>query len=151
MNWKEGQNIAALCDVSVFKMDGTFIEKIIEFDKVYSIKTIESACCMNLLNLGFINKEKHSGLIYECEKCHKTYLFKENETILFHETWFRPIDNSESMLEMLYRKVKDKFRKKQSDESFIKVPIKPLRPNVIKTPPIIEIPAKEPRREEELV
>jgi len=150
MNWKIGQKVAAKCVVSIFNHDGTWLENVIEVDQVFNISSIETGCCMSLLDIGKTYNVEGTALFYDCEKCKKEYCFKENETILFNEEWFRPIDDNESKASKAIRKISNLFtKKKKSDGHFIKIKV---RTPVL--PPFLEpekSPTIEPKREVETV
>lgn len=140
MSWNVGQKIAALCTVCIYNQDGTWVENVIEVDKTYQISSIEPACCMSLLDVDKTYNGKGTALFYQCEKCKKDYCFRENETILFNEKWFRPIDENESKLSKAVRKISDMFsKKKKPDGYFIKIKIRTPIP-----PPFFE-PAPRPQ------
>lgn len=149
MDWKVGQKVAALCTVCIYNHDGTWVENAVEFDKVYQISSIESACCMSLLDVGKTYNGKGTALFYQCEKCKKEYCFKENETILFNEKWFRPIDENESLSAKAVRKISNLFsKKKKADGYFIKIKIRiPILPPFLEPEPR---PVTEPKRKEEV-
>jgi hypothetical protein len=149
MNWKVGQKIAALCTVCIYNHDGTLAENVIEFDNTYQISSIESSCCMSLLDLGKTYNGKGTALFYLCKKCKKKHFFKESETILFDEKWFRPIDENESNAAKAVRKITNLIsKKKKPDGYFIKIKTRIPAP-----PPILEpepTPIIEPKREVEV-
>ena len=150
MNWEIGQKVAALCNVSIFNHDNTWLENVIEIDQVFNISSIETGCCMSLLDIGKTYNGKGTALFYDCEKCKKEYCFKENETILFNEEWFRPIDDNESKASKAIRKISNLFpKKKKLGGKFIKIKVR--RPVL---PPFLEpekSPIIEPKREVEIV
>lgn len=155
MNWKVGQKVAALCDIAIHDYDDTWIENVIEFDEVYHIISIETLCCYTLLDLGKTYNGKRTTLIYQCEKCKKEYSFKENETILFDEKCFRPIDENESKLAKAVRKITNLIRKKKKAIGFLRIKIRtPIVPPFLEPEPR-PIPKREvevqPKWEEELV
>ena len=158
MNWTIGQKVAAICNVSIYNHDNTWLENVIEIDQVFSISSIETGCCMSLLDIGKTYNGKGSKLLYRCKKCKKDYFFKENETILFDEKWFRPIDDNESKASKAIRKISNLFtKKKESGGHFIKIKVRtPVLPPFFEPEqrPVTK-PKREvedmPEREEELV
>ena len=150
MNWKIGHKVAALYNVSIYNHDNTWLENVIEIDQVFNISSIETGCCMSLLDIGKTYNGEGTALFYDCEKCKKEYCFKENETILFNEEWFRPIDDNESKASKAIRKISNLFtKKKKSEGHFIKIKV---RTPVL--PPFLEpekSPIIEPKREVEIV
>ncbi len=158
MNWKIGQKVAALCRIAIYNHDDTWLENVIEVDQVYNISSIETGCCMSLLDIGKTYNGKGSSLFYNCEKCNKEYCFKENETILFNEKCFRPIDDNESKASKAIKKISNLFtKKKKSEGHLIKIKVRtPILPPYLEPEkrPIIK-PKREveiiPEREEELV
>jgi hypothetical protein len=151
MNWKVGQKVIALCNVAIYKPDNTLVSYRIKVDEIYKIESIEPGCCMKFLDVGLKNEDKNSQVSYTCEKCNKEYLFNVNEPLLCNEKWFKPLDEQESSVKKMVRKISTKFiKKKIKEDHFTKIKIKqPAKPSKIEIetrPPITF-----PKREKELI
>ena len=116
MNWQKGQKIIALCDVWASDINGNKKDQWIKHDEIYTIDAINQGCCMVLLDVGKANNEKNILITYACTKCKVMQKYNENESILFHENWFAPIDENKSALHNTYKKLLSLFNKENIEE-----------------------------------
>ena len=144
MNWRIGQKVIALYDISVYTKEGVWVEHLIRKDMKYRISDIKPACCMNLLDVGKTFRGMGTKIIYTCKKCKKEYSFDVNEIIYFNEKWFRPLDDNESMIAKAMRVMADLLTgHKKNGRQFIRIKSPMIIPHSDPAP----MPLHEPKRE----